>query len=173
MKLHKLLEPYLHIPLQTRTVQPASWASHCQYPGTHGQNYGSERCCETLTLKSCMESTRETYQYLACPPTLGHEVGIDDTRELHHNKLLLNAPQDIHRLIFNNSNNHFYSPRNHKTKCPLNILYVGYDSKIWWSLVEPLIKTKSWQKQQCWRSTNNTFFDLSLKSDKDPGSQAR
>ena len=33
-----MFHSYLHILLRTHTVQPASWASHYQYPGTHEQN---------------------------------------------------------------------------------------------------------------------------------------
>lgn len=42
-----------------------------------------------LTLFNSKTITPSTHQYLACALTLGHEVGIDDTRELHHNQLLL------------------------------------------------------------------------------------
>lgn len=43
--------------------------------------------------------TPQSHQYLASAPTLGQKVSVYDTRELHHNKLLLNTPQDTGSLI--------------------------------------------------------------------------
>lgn len=51
-----------------------------------------------LTLFIGKTITPSAHQYLACALTLGHEVGIDDTRELHHNQLLLYT-KDIYMYL--------------------------------------------------------------------------